>query len=306
MKGKGKWWVIGVGLLVLLVSSTALAGSVAAHKRFQRTFVCVNRHNGLIKVISRRQHNRCAPGWKKYRVSDLFGRGQRGTPGPRGPIGPQGPAGPAGQQGATGARGLTGANGAPGAKGDQGIQGLTGESGANGDQGIQGLTGATGADGAKGDQGIQGPPGAQGPIGPTGAKGDQGLKGDQGIQGEQGTPGSQGPMGLKGDRGATGSAGHDGAPGPTGPRGATGAAGINGSTIIAVEADGVSGQKTTTVNCPAGDFALSGGFSAQGSVTESYRSITSGNPTGNTSWTVTLSSGNTDSLKVYVYCVAGS
>jgi hypothetical protein len=41
MKGKGKWWVIGVGLLVLLVSSTALAGSVAAHKRFQRTFVCV-------------------------------------------------------------------------------------------------------------------------------------------------------------------------------------------------------------------------------------------------------------------------
>jgi len=45
MKGKGKWWVIGVGLLVLVVSSTALAGSVAAHKRFQRTFVCVNRHN---------------------------------------------------------------------------------------------------------------------------------------------------------------------------------------------------------------------------------------------------------------------
>ena len=243
MKGKGKWWVIGVGLLVLLVSSTALAGSVAAHKRFQRTFVCVNRHNGLIKVISRRQHNRCAPGWKKYRVSDLFGRGQRGTPGPRGPIGPQGPAGPAGQQGANGARGLTGANGAPGAKGDQGIQG------------------------------IQGPPGAQGP---------------------------------KGDRGATGTAGHDGAPGPTGPRGATGTAGINGSTIIAVEADGVSGQKTTTVNCPAGDFALSGGFSAQGSVTESYRSNSSGNPTGNTSWTVTQSSGNTDSLKVYVYCVAGS
>ena len=73
-----------------------------------------------------------------------------------------------------------------------------------------------------------------------------------------------------------------------------------------MEADGVSGQKTTTVNCPAGDFALSGGFSAQGSVTESYRSNSSGNPTGATSWTVTQSSGNTDSLKVYVYCVAGS
>ena len=276
MKGKGKWWVIGVGLLVLVVSSTALAGSVAAHKRFQRTFVCVNKHNGLIKVISRRQHNRCAPGWKKYRVSDLFGKGQKGSPGPRGPIGPQGPAGPAGQ------RGATGANGANGANGDQGIQGL---------QGIHGAKGATGADGAKGDQGIQGLTGADG------------AKGDQGIQGIQGPPGAQGP---KGDRGATGTAGHDGAPGPTGPRGATGTAGINGSTIIAVEADGVSGQKTTTVNCPAGDFALSGGFSAQGSVTESYRSNSSGNPTGNTSWTVTQSSGNTDSLKVFVYCVAGS
>ncbi len=113
-------------------------------------------------------------------------------------------------------------------------------------------------------------------------------------------------MGLKGDPGAAGAAGHDGAPGPTGPRGATGVAGINGSTIIAVEADGVSGQKTTTVNCPAGDFALSGGFAAQGSVTESYRSNSSGNPTGATSWTVTQSSGNTDSLKVFVYCVAGS
>ncbi|HKN54885.1 MAG TPA: hypothetical protein VJX66_20460, partial [Amycolatopsis sp.] len=120
MKGKGKWWVIGVGLLVLVVSSTALAGSVAAHKRFQRTFVCVNKHNGLIKVISRRQHNRCAPGWKKYRVSDLFGKGSKGSPGPRGPIGPQGRPGPAGPQGATGA------NGANGAKGDQGIQGLQG------------------------------------------------------------------------------------------------------------------------------------------------------------------------------------
>jgi hypothetical protein len=43
-------------------------------------------------------------------------------------------------------------------------------------------------------------------------------------------------------------------------------------------------------------FAISGGFSAQGSVTESYR-----NADGQ-GWTVTQSSGNTDSLKVYVYC----
>jgi hypothetical protein len=57
-----------------------------------------------------------------------------------------------------------------------------------------------------------------------------------------------------------------------------------------------SGQKTKVAYCPAGKFAISGGFSAQGSVTESYR-----NADGQ-GWTVTQSSGNTDSLKVYVYC----
>ncbi|HKS79293.1 MAG TPA: hypothetical protein VJQ07_10545, partial [Gaiellaceae bacterium] len=58
--------------------------------------------------------------------------------------------------------------------------------------------------------------------------------------------------------------------------------------------------------CPAGDFALSGGFSAQGSVTQSYRSDASGDPTGNTAWTASQSSGNTGSLTVYVYCVASA
>jgi hypothetical protein len=67
-----------------------------------------------------------------------------------------------------------------------------------------------------------------------------------------------------------------------------------------VEADGISGQKTTTAHCPANAFAISGGFSAQGSVTESYR-LADGS-----GWVVTQSSGNTDSLKVYVYCVATS
>jgi hypothetical protein len=75
---------------------------------------------------------------------------------------------------------------------------------------------------------------------------------------------------------------------------------------VTVELDGTSGQKTTTVSCPSGDFAISGGFSAQGSVTESYRSDATGDPTGTDAWTVTESSGNTDSLKVYVYCVAAS
>jgi len=75
---------------------------------------------------------------------------------------------------------------------------------------------------------------------------------------------------------------------------------------VTVEQDGTSGQKTTTASCPTGDFAISGGFQAQGSVTESYRSDATGDPTGTDSWTVTESSGNSNSLKVYVYCVASS
>jgi len=81
MKAKKVWWVAAAGVAILVISSTALAGSMVQNKRFQRTFVCVNMHNGLIKVISRRQHNRCAAGWKRYRVSDLFGKGMRGARG---------------------------------------------------------------------------------------------------------------------------------------------------------------------------------------------------------------------------------
>ena len=90
MKAKKFWWVAAAGVAILVISSTALAGSMAQNKRFQRTFVCVNKHNGLIKVISRRQHNRCAAGWKRYRVSDLFGKGMRGARGFRGGDGPHG------------------------------------------------------------------------------------------------------------------------------------------------------------------------------------------------------------------------
>ena len=43
-------------------------------------------------------------------------------------------------------------------------------------------------------------------------------------------------------------------------------------------------------------FALSGGFNAQGSVTESYRSA------DGHGWTITQSSGNVGSLTVFAYC----
>jgi hypothetical protein len=117
---------------------------------------------------------------------------------------------------------------------------------------------------------------------------------------KHGLPGPAGPQGAVGPRGATG------AVGPQGPQGQVGPAGIDGTAVVTVSSQGSAGQKTTTAACPAGDFALSGGFSAQGSVTQSYRSDASGDPTGDTAWTASQSSGNSGSLTVYVYCVASA
>jgi hypothetical protein len=72
--------------------------------------------------------------------------------------------------------------------------------------------------------------------------------------------------------------------------------GLDGSSIVTATQAGTSGQKTVTVRCPTGTFAVSGGFSAQGSVTESFRAA------DGRGWTVTQSSGNSDSLTAYAYC----
>jgi hypothetical protein len=91
-------WAAAVALSVMIVSS-AQGSSSSAQRRFQRTFVCVNLHNGLIKVISRRQHNRCSAGWKRYRVSDIFGKARRGVKGLPGAGGREGGAGREGGKG---------------------------------------------------------------------------------------------------------------------------------------------------------------------------------------------------------------
>src|SRR5205814_4776680 len=118
-----KWWAVAAGLLVLVVCSSALGGALKPNKRFQNSFVCVNKQNGLIKVISRRQHNRCETGWKRYRVSDIFGRGMKGDRGPAGPAGPAGAAGAAGPAGAAGAAGAVGPMGPQGEMGPMGEMG---------------------------------------------------------------------------------------------------------------------------------------------------------------------------------------
>jgi hypothetical protein len=148
--------------------------------------------------------------------------------------------------------------------------------------------------GPKGAQGDVGPVGPAGPQGETGAKGDVGPAGPQGSAGPAGPQGEQGPAGPKGDQG------------PAGPQGPKGEDGLNGSNIVSVDVSDISGQKTKVALCPLTPdpndasanrlFAISGGFSAQGSVTESYR-----NDDGH-GWTVTQSSGNTDSLHVFAYC----
>jgi len=110
----------------------------------------------------------------------------------------------------------------------------------------------------------------------------------------------------RGPVGQQGATGPRGATGPAGPQGPVGPAGIDGTAVVTISSQGSAGQKTTTAACPAGYFALSGGFSAQGSVTQSYRSDASGDPNGNSAWTASQSSGNTGSLTVYVYCVASA
>jgi hypothetical protein len=125
----------------------------------------------------------------------------------------------------------------------------------------------------------------------------RGIRGLTGPRGATGAAGHQGPAGQQGLRGPAGPQGLQGPRGPVGP------AGISGTEIVTVTSQGSAGQKTTTAACPDGDFALSGGFSAQGSVTESYRSDASGDPAGDTAWTASQSSGNSGSLTVYVYCV---
>jgi hypothetical protein len=128
----------------------------------------------------------------------------------------------------------------------------------------------------------------------------RGIRSTSGLRGATGAAGPQGPAGPQGQRGPAGPQGLPGQRGPVGP------AGISGTEIVTVTSQGSAGQKTTTASCPAGDFALGGGFSAQGSVTQSYRSDASGDPAGDTAWTASQSSGNTGSLIVYVYCVVSA
>jgi Collagen triple helix repeat (20 copies) len=271
--------LVSGALAAMVIAGMALAASSGMRDQGRRLTgpFCINKQSGLI--ISVAATTPCKPGWVRKYGEKVYG--PRGPKGHTGPKGAKGDTGPKGDKGDTGAPGATGPSLV--AIGEQGVPGKDGRDGTNG------------TDGAKGETGATGPQGETGATGPQGPKGDTGPQGPQGDTGPQGPQGDTGPQGPKGDTGATG------------PQGPQGLPGVDGSAIVEAVEAGTPGQKTTSVLCPftanpnddptARMFAISGGFIALGSVTESYRS---GSGHG---WTVTQSSGNSGSLKVYAYCV---
>jgi Collagen triple helix repeat (20 copies) len=125
-----------------------------------------------------------------------------------------------------------------------------------------------------------------------------GPAGQAGKDGIAGAVGGIGPSGPAGPAGPVGAAGPAGAVGPASPAGPAGPQGDIGS-LVTVSA---TGDKQITANCPEGKHAVSGGFDIQGAVKASYRSDSTGDPAGTTSWTVVQTSGDPLSGTAYVYC----
>jgi Collagen triple helix repeat (20 copies) len=221
-------------------------------------------------------------------------------------VGPPGPAGAKGDKGDKCDQGIAGAIGATGPRGLPGLTGAVGPMGPTGAKGDKGDTGATGATGAKGDTGATGAPGAIGPAGPAGPQGVPGPAGPVGPKGDKGDTGAvgpAGPQGIQGVKGDTGAVGPAGPAGPAGPQGPQGPAGPPGLTLFTSTDTHVSGDKQFTTVCPAAHpQAISGGFNIQGSVTASYRSSSTGDPTGTNAWTIIQTSGANLSGTAFVYC----
>jgi hypothetical protein len=118
--------------------------------------------------------------------------------------------------------------------------GATGPAGPTGPPGSAGQTGPTGPAGAQGTTGATGAAGPQGPIGLTGATGPQGPQGPTGSTGLTGAQGPQGPQGLAGANGT--GFNFRNAFDPTATYAVNDVATYNGSTYVAIAANGPSSQ----------------------------------------------------------------
>ncbi|MHB9856548.1 hypothetical protein ACSYGO_45950 [Streptomyces krungchingensis] len=183
--------------------------------------------------------------------------------------------------------------------------------GAYGNDGKDGCRGATGATGSTGATGATGSTGSTGSTGATGATG-------MGTPGTPGATGSTGATGATGSTGATGATGM-GTPGTPGATGSTGATGATGGAVVHVTqvfSDAIQvapgGQEEVVVTCPAGQTAISGGFTAsdfedQGLVASD--SIRSSDGTVGNAWRVTVDNFDQESshnFQATAYCVPGT
>jgi Collagen triple helix repeat (20 copies) len=207
---------------------------------------------------------------------------------------------------------------------------IVGKAGKNGKNG---KAGAKGAQGNAGAQGSQGAAGAKGDLGAKGADGQNGVNGDKGEPGDKGNPGDPGKDGTSVTSAVEPEGSVDCPDGGTsitdadgttyacnGADGADGVDGANGASVVTASEE-FDGKKTFSIRCPvtpdpndpadARMFAISGGFDIQGSSTASYRSNglnppapNPHDPAGVNGWTITQTSGASDSGTIYVYCLA--
>jgi hypothetical protein len=84
----------------------------------------------------------------------------------------------------------------------------------------------------------------------------RGPRGVAGPQGPKGDPGPAGPLGAAGPQGATGATGPKGDQGPAGPATAAGLVSVRTAPFTLV----AGGAALFTVDCAAGEKAVSGGF----------------------------------------------
>ena len=116
-----------------------------------------------------------------------------------------------------------------------------------------------------------GPQGERGLIGATGMTGQAGEDGMDGLQGPRGFNGSDGTDGLPGPRGFNGTDGMQGPPGPN-QLNSSKLYIINGPTLVADPLPPPD-LLTSNANCSDGDVVVSGGFSVQGPLFDTFSRI---------------------------------